>query len=321
MSGDSKPPRRSLSLRRDHSIALRHNSLVTRALQEIAQFGGPGAISSREPPEQIVAPQGTTLLLIRAGIFPAGRYWNPAYPPLLRPGLHPLDPFQDEDSNAVEEPFPVYLPAYYLAAQPVTNSQYKAFVDATGHQPPTPPRDFLDWIAEAPELVVRKATEWNEATTSVWEGTDFPPERADRPVVFVTWLDADAYCRWAGLRLPTELEWEKGMHWPDGYCYGLQGMPAAEWCADWYEPNAHERYKAGDLRPPEKRLFQTYQYLPGAEERSVVTVEPSHVLRGGFWNGPYLYDTAGSYYALGPDLRNAYCGFRVAKDVAGTARR
>ncbi|MBI3970895.1 MAG: SUMF1/EgtB/PvdO family nonheme iron enzyme [Chloroflexi bacterium] len=111
------------------------------------------------------------------------------------------------------EPFACYHPDDNYTAQvelrpflidrfPVTNAQFKRFLDASGYRPADPTNFLRHWI----------------------DGT-YPSDKADHPVVYVSIDDARAYAAWAGKRLPTEPEWQCAAQgsdrrrWPWGNVY------------------------------------------------------------------------------------------------------
>ncbi len=119
----------------------------------------------------------------------------------------------------------VSVSSFAIDRDEVTNAQYKQFVDATGHQPPSHPT----------------------ARFTLWHQTVPLPGSEQHPVVNVSWHDAVAYCRWQEKRLPTEAEWEKAARGTDSRRY--------PWGMDWelfsansasYWANRTIEFKDGD---------------------------------------------------------------------------
>ncbi len=92
------------------------------------------------------------------------------------------------------------LPGFALAVHPVTNRQFARFVAAVGYSPPS-------WHPSSGGFL------------SHWTAGACPEELLDHPVVNVSWVDAQAYCRWAGLALPTASMWEKAARGVGGAPY------------------------------------------------------------------------------------------------------
>jgi len=94
----------------------------------------------------------------------------------------------------------VQIEAFYIDLNPVTNRQFKEFLDATGYRPQGNRYQKMWFLRH-------------------WVDGTYPPGKGEHPITFIGWDDAVAYAKWKGKRLPTEAEWEKAARGTDGRLY------------------------------------------------------------------------------------------------------
>jgi ergothioneine biosynthesis protein EgtB len=160
------------------------------------------------------------------------------------------------------EPHEVTLAPYAIAARRVSNGEFAAFVDAGGY------RDDRLWDAAGlawrcacgaahPAAWRRGAGGWQQRVFDQWQPLD-----PDAPVRHVNAWEAQAWCRWAGRRLPTESEWEfaatRGAIDP----WARPGTLLWEWTASAFAP--YPGFVAGPYRDYSQPWFHTHRVLRGA---------------------------------------------------------
>ena len=197
---------------------------------------------------------------------------------------------------------------FYIDRYEVTNRQYSAFLQASGRPLPRDQKD-PDYFR--------------------WEGPAPPPGQENHPVMYVDWYDADAYCRWAGKRLPAEEEWEKaargsdGRIWPWGNEFHAKQCNVDETKTSWTLPvgslpEGASPYGVHDLCG---NVFEWtsswYGAYPGSTLKRNAFGEKYKVIRGGSWATPYepWSRAASRGFSQPPTLKHRALGFRCAKDA------
>jgi formylglycine-generating enzyme required for sulfatase activity len=195
----------------------------------------------------------------------------------------------------------VNLDAFWMNRTPVTNAMYAKCVHAGGCNNP-----------------IRKAINPNYYDSAY----------ANHPVVYVTWFDAQKYCKWVGGQLPTEAQWERaasdngrrtypwgntnpqpdlanvnnfyntttkvGSHPAGASPFGVLdlGGDVREWVYDWYSPTYYKNSPTDNPIGPAKGELK--------------------VLRGASWNDPIVYSRVSSRLSHFPGSAGENRGFRCA---------
>ncbi|MBA2251391.1 MAG: SUMF1/EgtB/PvdO family nonheme iron enzyme [Nitrospirales bacterium] len=206
----------------------------------------------------------------------------------------------------------IHLDAFSIDRYEITNGHYQAFVSATNHRHPGPPSRYAKNMVRMRGL--------------------------NQPVVYVSWEDADAYCRWKGKRLPTEAEWEKSMRGTDGRLWpwgNVQDLNAANWARvdDGFEVPAPVGSMTRDVSPfgiadgagnVMEWVSDWYAEESYREPVDENPIGPEHglfkVMRGGAYTSTGTDIRITSRSKMVPDFRDETIGFRCASsDLVGGA--
>jgi formylglycine-generating enzyme required for sulfatase activity len=211
-----------------------------------------------------------------------------------------------EDSPRRFHDHPMHIPAFWIDKYPVTNAQFKTFIDSTHYHP----QDDLNFLRD-------------------WQHGTYPQGWDQRPVVWVSLEDARAYAYWAGKRLPHEWEWQYAAQGADGRLY--------PWGNNWDDaavplPDTGRTMRGPDpvdAHPRGASPFGVMDLVGNVWQWTEEFVDEhtrGGILRGGSYYQPqgshwyfpqaYRLDEHGKLLLMSPSMdRSGALGFRCAMDA------
>jgi formylglycine-generating enzyme required for sulfatase activity len=200
----------------------------------------------------------------------------------------------------------VTISDFYIDKYPVTNEQFKRFLDATHYQP----KDTLDFLKD-------------------WSGRSYPAGWGNRPVRWVSLEDAREYAKWAGKRLPHEWEWQyaaqgsDGRSYPWGKAWNAGAVPTPDRSRKMRGPddvNAHpEGASPFGVMDLVGNVWQwTDEYVDEHTRAAILRGGSYYQPQGSIWYFPQAYrnDQHGKLLLIAPGYdRSGAVGFRCVVDA------
>jgi formylglycine-generating enzyme required for sulfatase activity len=199
------------------------------------------------------------------------------------------------------------LKPYYIDKYPVTNAEFKAFLDATHYHP----QNDLNFLKD-------------------WKNGAFPAGWENKPVTWVSIEDARAYAKWAGKRLPHEWEWQFAAQgnddriYPWGNTWDAKAVPEPNQARTMRGPDNIDAHPAGaspyGVMDMVGNVWQwTDEYVDDHTRGGILRGGSYYQPQGSIWYFPQAYrnDTHGKLLMMAPSYdRSGALGFRCVTDAA-----
>ncbi|HLH37203.1 MAG TPA: SUMF1/EgtB/PvdO family nonheme iron enzyme [Alloacidobacterium sp.] len=200
----------------------------------------------------------------------------------------------------------MHIASFYIDKYPVTNAEFKKFLDATHYHP----KDDLDFLKD-------------------WKNGKYPDGWGNKPVTWVSQEDARAYAKWAGKRLPHEWEWQYAAQGTDGRLYPWGNdwdstkVPAPDRSRTMLAPDDVDAHPAGaspfGVMDLVGNVWQwTDEYIDEHTRGGILRGGSYYQPQGSIWYFPQAYrnDQHGKLLLMAPSYdRSGGLGFRCVKDA------